>query len=101
MLKYNAKEVVSFAIYIGPICGTIIGASYFLGGKAERLQRDMQDQRIDFEALKAETYTLPMAAEQALRMAIENPGMRVPDPRKPNEVLVVPGRPSAVDWSGP
>lgn len=35
------------------------------------------------------TYTLPAAAEVALRMAIENPRMRVPDPRDPNKIIVV------------
>lgn len=28
-------------------------------------------------------------SEQALRMAIENPGLRVPDPRDPSRVIVV------------
>ena len=97
MFRFTPKEWATFAVYIGPICGTIMGASYFLGGKAEKLQRDMQDQRLDFEALKSETYTLPMAAEQALRMAIENPGMRVPDPRNPNEVIVVSGKSQSFD----
>lgn len=34
-------------------------------------------------------YTLTMAAENALRTALENPGMRVPDPRNPGSVIVV------------
>lgn len=33
--------------------------------------------------------TIAAASEQALRMAIENPGMRVPDPRDPNRIIVV------------
>lgn len=34
-------------------------------------------------------YSLAAASEQALRMAIENPGLRVPDPRDPNRLIEV------------
>lgn len=40
-------------------------------------------------ALDKEKYSLTAASEQACRMAIENPGMRVPDPRDPSRVIVV------------
>lgn len=43
----------------------------------------------DIDAKLEEVYTLSAAAEQALRMAIKNPGMRVPDPRDPNKIIVV------------
>lgn len=33
--------------------------------------------------------SLASLSEQALRMAIENPGLRVPDPRDPNRIIVV------------
>lgn len=33
--------------------------------------------------------SLSALSEQALRMAIENPGLRVPDPRDPNRIIVV------------
>lgn len=45
--------------------------------------------RQDIQQLKQEQYSLPAAAEQALRMAIENPGMSVPDPRDPTRVIRV------------
>lgn len=95
-MRFTAKEAMTFAIYLVPICGSILVSAYYLGGRATELQRDLQDQRSDFEALKRETYTLPMAAEQALRMALENPGMKVPDPRDPNQMLVAPvGKPTS------
>ena len=34
-------------------------------------------------------FTIEKASEQALRMAIENPGMRVPDPRDPAKIIEV------------
>lgn len=41
------------------------------------------------DAVKTDRYTLTAASETALRTAIENPGMRVPDPRNPAHVFVV------------
>lgn len=38
------------------------------------------------------SFTLDKASEQALRMAIENPGMRVPDPRDPTKIIEVKPR---------
>lgn len=45
--------------------------------------------RLDVDRLSTEMYRLAVASEQALRMAIENPGVRVPDPRDPNKIIVV------------
>ncbi|QQS08659.1 MAG: hypothetical protein IPK69_11820 [Phycisphaerales bacterium] len=39
------------------------------------------------EAEVAKSYTLAAASEQALRMALENPGLRVPDPRNPSQLI--------------
>ena len=46
---------------------------------------DMMEYRLS--ALEKEQYTLAEAAEAALRLAIANPRLRVPDPRNP-EVLI-------------
>jgi len=40
-------------------------------------------------------YSLSAASEQALRMAIENPGLRIPDPRDPNRIIEVKSRSAA------
>lgn len=48
----------------------------------------LHDQQI--KSLMTDRFTLPMAAEVALRQAIESPGMRVVDPRDPSKVFVVP-----------
>jgi len=39
--------------------------------------------------LNKSQYTLAAASEQALRFAIENSGLRVPDPRDPSQVIEV------------
>jgi uncharacterized protein YlxW (UPF0749 family) len=41
------------------------------------------------EEVKNHSYTLERASEQALRTAIENPSLRVPDPRDPNRIIIV------------
>ena len=43
------------------------------------------------EEAKDERYRMTNASEDALRMAMENPGLRVPDPRNPGRVLVTRG----------
>jgi hypothetical protein len=39
--------------------------------------------------LEKDRYPLSVASEAALRLAILNPGMQVPDPRTPTQVIVV------------
>lgn len=57
------------------------------------VQREMVEIRkdlIDLQAqMKDDRYTLTAASEKALRTAIENPGMRVPDPRDPDKIISV------------
>lgn len=45
--------------------------------------------RIDarLSTLEEDHYTKAEAAENALRMALENPGLNVPDPRNPGQLL--------------
>jgi hypothetical protein len=50
---------------------------------------NLSDRVASSEAKESGVYTLAAASEQALRMAIENPGMRVPDPRDPQRIIEV------------
>lgn len=45
------------------------------------------------EGLKTTAYTKAEASELALRTAIANPGLRVPDPRESGKIIVVETRP--------
>ena len=48
------------------------------------------DKRLEtIEAKDADRYTLTAASEDALRTAIHNPGLKVPDPRRPGQVFEV------------
>jgi len=68
------------------IVSTGIGATWFLSAQLARYES-----RLDSVEAKIveDRYTLTMASEKALRTAIENPGMRVPDPREPSKIIVV------------
>lgn len=54
-----------------------------------KIDNELKAQSAAISEVKENSYTLSRAAEQALRMAIENPGMRVPDPRDPSKLIVV------------
>jgi len=48
------------------------------------------DQRLAaVSAVAKDAYPMAAASEQALRMAIENPGIKVPDPRNPRDIIEV------------
>ena len=54
-----------------------------------RFSEALKDIEMKVDHLARDAYPLTAACEQALRMAIENPGFRVPDPRDPNKIIVV------------
>lgn len=54
-----------------------------------KLSSSLSDLNHKVDVAMADRYSLTQASENALRMAMENPGMRVPDPRRPGEVIVV------------
>lgn len=49
----------------------------------------MSDMQVTVEKLSVEGYTKTEASEQALRHAIANPGVKVPDPRNPGQYFHV------------
>lgn len=59
---------------------------------------------IRLKMIEENQYTKAAAVEQALRMAIENPGMSVPDPRDPAKMILVEGavvRPFGAPYKDP
>lgn len=54
-----------------------------------RLNTEFSKLRTDLTAVQNDSYSKAAAAEQALRLAMENPGLRVPDPRDPTKVFEV------------
>lgn len=79
--------------------GATFAAISFCMGGAWWLSTEIQGLRADFrlmtnrmemnEATLPKLYSISAACEHALRLAMENPGMRVPDPRDPNNIIVV------------
>lgn len=84
------------------VIGAVVTAAWVGRGVYDRVNA-----RIDAVTLTANAaYTLSAACEQALRMAIENPGYRVPDPRDPNKIIMVTeakvtGGPTSLLWPNP
>lgn len=78
----------------GGIVVAIFGAAAWLHNLVTKVEASLEAIAVRLKALedsKPGNYTLAGAAEHALRMAIENPGMRVPDPRDPSKIIVVQG----------
>ena len=69
------------ALFLGPLIAAVIFGMR-VDGSVDALQ-------MEFTLWKNNQYSLTSASEDALRMAVENPGMRVPDPRHPGSVIVV------------
>ena len=80
-LSKKTKVSLTLATTISIVI-TLVTCTWKIAGVAERFE-----QRVT--KLEKEHFTLAAAAEAALRFAIENPGMRVPDPRNPANIIQV------------
>ena len=58
----------------------------------EKMLGQLQNHQSLIDGLIRDRFSMTAAAEAALRQAIENPGMRVVDPRDPTKVIVVNAR---------
>lgn len=65
---------------------TVIGVGFASTWKVSAAVAKVEQRLAEVET---DRYTLSAASEQALRTAMENPGLRVPDPRNPGQVFVV------------
>jgi hypothetical protein len=59
------------------------------GGAVWRIGRVIAKFESRLVDLERDKYPMSVASEAALRMAIENPSLKVPDPRDPNRVIQV------------
>ena len=73
-------------VLVGGFIVTGVSGTWFLSAQLARYESRLESVEL---AVKEDRYTLTMASEKALRTAIENPGMRVPDPREPSKIIVV------------
>lgn len=67
------------------IIGTAIITTWSIRGQLENIRSEIRGIKEDM----ASAYTQAAASEHALRLAIENPGMRVPDPRNHDRIICV------------
>lgn len=92
-MAINEKTRVSLtigavgALLVGAVGGTWTAASYAAG-----IQRQLESISDDFDKFRQDRFTTAMASEQALRTAMANPGMKVPDPRNPGQFFFVEGK---------
>lgn len=73
----TADSLISVGLLI-----TLIGCTAIIVRTVSNIKRDIAE-------LKDHQYTITAACEHALRLAIANPKMNVPDPRNPSELISV------------
>ena len=87
------KGWVPIIVIVCSMATTGLGTAWWMGKSFQSYRVEMRDLKKELEGLKvdvtADRYTLTAASEKALRTAIENPGMRVPDPREPSKIIMV------------
>lgn len=84
-LDSNTKVTIGAAVAcVGLFVGTAFAGIWMLSSVLTRMEFQIGE-------LSKNQYSLPAAAEVALRQAILNPGMRVVDPRDPSKMIVVDG----------
>lgn len=92
-LNNDTKITLGTAIAVVSIS---VGATWWFSQQLEHFRIELAAMSSRIGANEDELvkfYSLAAASEQALRMAIENPGLRIPDPRDPNRLIEVRSRP--------
>lgn len=69
--------------------GTAVAIVLTLIGCTWRLSMIYGEMKTDVEKVMIDRYTLSMASEQAMRHAMANPGIMVPDPRSPGQYFKI------------
>ena len=94
-MTLNKETSISIGLVI-VIIGALFGAAAYINNNIEKVSGnlvqvigELKSVESQVAQMKSDQYTVSQAAEQALRTAIENPGMRVPDPRNPGSIITV------------
>lgn len=93
-------EVIALVGLVFTIVTTVAGAVWFLSRAISGLARDNEKSfdKVHTEVksvstrltiLERDNYTKPEAEAHALRLALNNPHLKVPDPRNPDRLLHV------------
>ena len=81
-LSQDTKITIGTAVAVITVC---IGSARWGAAKLESIESRIRA----LESGLGDKFNLAAASEQALRMALENPGFRVPDPRDPAIIIEV------------
>jgi hypothetical protein len=65
---------------------TILGSTAMAVWRISKVINRFESRLLDLEK---DRYPMSIASENALRLAILNPGIQIPDPRDPNRTIVV------------
>lgn len=87
--KIQFRSVGAIVLALVALMGTIIGGTWKIAAVMNNMSTELKSLSSSLDEVKSASYTLARASEQALRTAIENPSLRVPDPRDPNKLIIV------------
>lgn len=77
-------------VTIGAVGSALVAAvvgTWYVANRINDLAVSIADLKREIQEMRDGSVTVAKAAELALRMALENPSLRVPDPRSPDRVL--------------
>ena len=74
------------------LIASAVGATWVVANILNKLRAEIRGIRADVAGLRDEQYSISRAAEDAMRLALANPSLRVPDPRNPVLFIRVSGR---------
>lgn len=87
--KVRFRSVAAIVGSMITIAVVMIGATWKLASLLSEMNNQIHALSTALDDVKNSSYTMTRASEQALRTAIENPQLRVPDPRDPARLIVV------------
>jgi len=87
------NEYKPLIVFMSSLVVSAISLVWYLSAQKSAIDTRMAVMEVQLvelaNAIQDDRYTLTQAAERALRSAIENPGLRVPDPRDPSTIITV------------
>ena len=84
----SSESTVTIGLVMA-VVGSVISMTVWITTKINGLSRKIDSSMERVAAVERTYLRIDLAAENALRQAIANPGHRVPDPRNPGELIVV------------
>jgi hypothetical protein len=87
VLDFNKSYVTISAVVA--CLGFAVGGTWYVASKVNEVNTAIKGLQRELQEMRDGTVTIPRAAELALRLALANPSLRVPDPRNPDQMLQV------------